>query len=235
MMSAHLKALSGDPAAIWGLVGPRPRLWRVPCRGARPRQGGHRLLHDGQRPGAQARRRARLPRRAAAGRWWRSRWSAIAALVFNATAPQMNRVADALALGELRRHRGDRRLAGLARRARADRGAARLCRAPRGDRRAARSTPARLGGRRRRRWRRANFRVETPGGDIVDEAECGHAHAPDPRRWATDFPGAARRRRSSRRARGPVRARSWCWCSRSRRASSRPESPRLSRFRWARR
>ena len=57
---------------------------------------------------------------------------------------------------------------------------------------------------------------------------AGHSHGPTPDQLAGPAAGSAVSRRSSRSVCGPARARSWCWCSRWRRASSGPASRRPS-------
>ena len=76
LIAAHVKALHGDPAAMWGLVGLGFAYGVFHAAGPGTRQGGDRLLHDGQRSRAEARRR-RSPfwRRCCRARS-RSRWSA---------------------------------------------------------------------------------------------------------------------------------------------------------------
>ena len=67
LIAAHVKALHGDPAAMWGLVGIGFAYGVFHAAGPGTRQGGDRLLHDGQRSRAEARRRPRLSRGAVAG------------------------------------------------------------------------------------------------------------------------------------------------------------------------
>lgn len=178
MMSAHLKTLSGNPAAFWGLVG-LGLLYGV-FHAAGPGHGkaviasymmaSDRALKRGVALAFLAALLQGLVAVALVG---------IAALVFNATAPEMNAVADALALASyggiaaiglwLAFRKGSAlivALRGYGSRQSAIAGGALYAGAP------WRPAPAALAG--------PNFRVETPGADILDEAECGHAHAPDP-------------------------------------------------------
>ena len=61
----------------------------------------------------------------------------------------------------------------------------------------------------------------------VHDEHCGHSHGPGARaNWPVPAAGGAGLARFSRWACGPVRARSWCWCSRWRRGCSGPVSPR---------
>ena len=185
MMSAHLKALAGDPAAFWGLAG-LGLLYGV-FHAAGPGHGkaviaSYMMANDRamKRGVGLAFLAAMLQGVVAVA------LVGIAALAFNATAPQMNAVADALALASyggiaaiglwLVYRKGRALIAALrgygSRRATIA-GGALYAGAP------WRPGPAALAG--------ANFRVEIPGVGILDEAECGHSHAPDPSLLGDNF------------------------------------------------
>ena len=178
MMSGHVKALASDPSAIWGLLG-LGLLYGV-FHAAGPGHGkaviaSYMMASDRavRRGMAIAFLASLLQGAVAVG------LVAVAALAFNATAARMNIVADDLALASY---------AGIAaiglwlifRKGRALIAALRAF----SERRATLASGRLAVGA---NWRPAPaalrpnaFRVETPDGAILDEAACGHAHAPDP-------------------------------------------------------
>lgn len=178
MMSAHLRTLAGNPQAFWGLVG-LGLLYGV-FHAAGPGHGkaviaSYMMANDQamKRGIALAFFAALLQGAVAVG------LVGIAALVFNSTASQMNRVADLLALASY----GGITLIGLWLVFKKGRALAVAMRSYWSRRKTIvhgalyvgapwRPAPAALAG--------ASFRVEIPGAGVVDEAECGHSHAPDP-------------------------------------------------------
>ena len=113
LMSAHLKALSADPHAFWGLAG-LGLLYGV-FHAAGPGHGkaviaSYMMASDrAVKRGVALAFLAALMQGAVA-----VALVGVAALVFNATAREMNIVADCAGAAELSRHRRDRRLAGVA-------------------------------------------------------------------------------------------------------------------------
>ena len=177
LMSAHLKALSADPHAFWGLAG-LGFLYGV-FHAAGPGHGkaviaSYMMASDrAVKRGVALAFLAALLQGAVA-----IALVGVAALVFNATAREMNIVADSLArlsylgigaIGAWLVWRKGRALivaakAFFARRA-AIAGGALFAGAP------WRPAPLAFDG---------GFRVEIPGADVRYEEDCGHSHAPDP-------------------------------------------------------
>ena len=178
LMSARIHALGSDPSAFWGLAG--LGLAYGVFHAAGPGHGkaviaSYMMANDRalRRGAILAFFAALLQGAVAVAR------VGIAALVFNATAKQMNFVADGLAtlsyagiaaIGAYLVWRKGRAFAtALARyveRRRVIAGGLLFAGAP------WRPASATLGG--------GGFRVETPGGEVRGEEDCGHSHAPDP-------------------------------------------------------
>jgi ABC-type nickel/cobalt efflux system permease component RcnA len=185
MMSAHLKALSGDSMAIWGLVG-LGFVYGV-FHAAGPGHGkaviaSYMMANDrALRRGIALAFLAALLQGAVA-----VALVGVAAFVFNGTAAQMNRAADALALtsyvgiaviGAWLVWKKGRALVGALRhyfaRHAVIAGGALYAGAP---------------------WQAGSgalasttFRAHVPGGEITEAADCGHAHAPDPSQLGEGF------------------------------------------------
>jgi nickel/cobalt exporter len=185
LMSSHLKALSGDPTAIWGLVGLGFAYGVFHAAG--PGHGkaviaSYMMANDRalKRGIALAFLAAMLQGLVAV------MLVGVAALIFNATAPEMNQVANALAfasysgiaaigawlvwkkgralamaLGQFLSHRTPIASGAL------------YAGAP--WRAVSAPFPART------------FRTIAPGDEIVEADDCGHAHAPDPRQLGDGF------------------------------------------------
>ena len=178
MMSGHVRALASDPSAMWGLLG-LGLLYGV-FHAAGPGHGkaviaSYMMASDrAVKRGIVIAFLAALLQGAVA-----VALVGVAALVFNATAARMNAVADDLALASyagiaaiglwLIFRKGKALVAAL--RAFAERRAS-LASAELAI--AANWRPASAG------LRPNAFRVEIPDGVALDEAACGHAHAPDP-------------------------------------------------------
>jgi nickel/cobalt exporter len=185
LMSAHLTALSGDSTAIWGLIGLGFAYGIFHAAG--PGHGkaviaSYMMANDrALRRGITLAFLAALLQGAVA-----VALVAVAALVLNATAAEMNRVADTLAsasyagiaiIGAWLVWKKGRALVGALRRYFA--------------RHAVIAEGALYAGA---PWRTAStafssmtFRAHVPGVEIADDASCGHAHAPDPGRLGEDF------------------------------------------------
>jgi len=176
-MAAHLHRMSADPQAFWGLVG-LGLLYGV-FHAAGPGHGKAVIASYMMASDRAVRRGALLAFLSAALQGAVAiALVGVAALVFNATATQMNVVADALARLSY---------AGIAaigvwlvwRKGRALFAAVRVFFA----RRAEIADAALFAGA---VWRpgspgiSGDFRTETPGENLRAEDECGHAHAPDP-------------------------------------------------------
>jgi ABC-type nickel/cobalt efflux system permease component RcnA len=176
-MSAHLKAVNADPRAFWGLVG-LGLLYGV-FHAAGPGHGkaviaSYMMASDrAVKRGVVLAFLAALVQGAVA-----IALVSVAALVFNATASEMNIVADSLArlsylgigaIGAWLVWRKGRALIVAARaffaRREAITGGSLFAGAP------WRPAPVALAG---------GFRVEVPGAEVRSEADCGHWHAPDP-------------------------------------------------------
>ena len=237
MSRASEGAVGTTRAALLGARRPRLRLWRFPCRRAGPRQGGDRLLHDGERPRVEARRRARACSRRCCRASVAVALVGVAALVFDATAAQMNTRRRRAGAGELRRHRRDRRLA--RRGERAARWSPRC--AAISPRRAVIAGGALFAGAPWRPAPRAALGAATFAPRLRTRrrsmtAECGHAHAPDPRQLGEGFSwrgaaGDSRRGGLAALLGGDPRARVRARAGRV----PRRASPRRSRCRSARR
>jgi nickel/cobalt exporter len=185
MMSAHLRALSDDSTAVWGLValGFAYGVFHAAGPGH-----GKAVIASYMMANDRALRRGVVLSLLAALLQGVVAVALVgtAALVFNATAREMNRVADTLALGSyagiavigawlaLKKGRAFAQAtsAYIARRATVASGAL-YAGAP--------WRPAPAG------FTPANFRALAPDARIADDAECGHAHAPDPRALGEGF------------------------------------------------
>ena len=183
-MAAHLHRMSADPQAFWGLVG-LGLLYGV-FHAAGPGHGKAVIASYMMASDRAVRRGALLAFLSAALQGAVAiALVGVAALVFNATATQMNVVADALARLSY---------AGIAaigvwlvwRKGRALFAAVRVFFA----RRAEIADAALFAGA---VWRpgspgiSGDFRTETPGENLRAEDECGHAHAPDPQTLGDGF------------------------------------------------
>ena len=185
MMSAHIRALNSDPSAFWGLAG--LGLAYGVFHAAGPGHGKAVIASYMMASDRALKRGAILAFLAALLQGTVAiAIVGVAALIFNATAQQMNLVADGLATASyagiaaigawLVWRKGRALLTALSQfleRRRAVEGALLFAGAP---------------------WRAAplampqsGFRVETPGADIRSEEDCGHSHAPDPSMLGDNF------------------------------------------------
>ena len=229
LMAGKVHALHSNPGAVWGLIGLGAAYGVFHAAG--PGHGkaliaSYMLANDRSlKRGAVMALLAALLQAAVA-----ILLVGAAGFLFNATASQMNRAADWMALMSyggvaaigawLVWRKGGALIAALRRRV--DR------------RRALASAPAYAGVA----WTRpafslsaAAFRAAAPG-DVAPAAdECSHAHAPDPTLLAG--PLSWRDAAGTVIAAGmrPCSGASWCWCSRSLKGCSQRASPRHSRWR----
>ncbi len=248
-LAAAVRASRADGSALWWLGGLELRLRRAACRRARSRQGRSCLLYGGQRAGSAARHRSFVSRGPAAGRRRRGARRLAVADVSRDRDRHAGRCRHDRE-DQLSRGRASGFLARLAQSGGARGGVARTSeqnvsarygrrrrkgwhgglRPVRGSGLCGLGTASLAGSRARPgSWTRSRRHASRACRSTVPRfTSMGRSAGIFTRRTlqrsATGFPGASRYRPSWRRERGPVRVRSWCWSSRSRRASSSPAS-----------
>ncbi len=189
IVAGDLKALHGDPTALWGLIGFGFAYGVFHAAGP---GHGKAVIASYMMASDRALKRGIVLAFLAAALQGAVAIAlvGVAAAIFNATATQMNARRRLAGAGELQRRHRDRPVADADQRPRAAGGAQGAFRPSRRRSPPRRFTPARPGGRRRGRPPQSRFAPRRPEALRTRSwttPACGHLHAPDPRTLEAGF------------------------------------------------